>query len=550
MYVEAIKLKRGIKQYRCTLVRESYRHGGGVLHRTVCNISKLPAHVIEQIRASLRKAELAGLSACVHAQAGSSDGLLVVERQREYGASYALLDLARQLELDRLIYSRKEPWREDALALIVGRVVYQGSKLALTNVYADTALWELCGHPTDERPDVDRHAYAVMDRLMERQDAIQKALAGQRLHDGCLIYYDLTSSYFEGAYENSELVAFGYNRDRKQGHEQIAIGLLTDAQGCPVAVEVFRGNTSDQSTVLTQAKRLSEQYGVKDVVFAGDRGMLTPKRIAEVSALGFKTLTALTHPQIRDLLERKVIQMELFDEREPVEVHDPDQQTLRYLLCKNPNTAADERRTRQELIAQTRRALEKLAVSRKKRTGVELGAQVGVVLAKWHVAKFFAWRIEKARLFFEIDQDLIQAEAAMDGCYIIRTDVSDKAWNAKQAVGRYRGLAKVERAFRNLKTVALELRPVYHHTDDRIRAHVFICMLAYYLQWHALQRLQPLFDADGDGKNRRWTWPIILERLKSIRTQTCRLGRTVLHNVITRPDPEQQHILNLLKVKM
>ena len=540
MYVEEIKLKRGAKHYCCTLIRESYRHDGHVLHRTVCNISKLPTAVIEQIRIGLRKGETAN----------RPESPLLVERQREYGASYALLDLARQLELDRLIYSRKETWREDALALIIGRVVYQGSKLALTNVYADTALWELCDHPAEERPDVDRHAYTVMDRLMERQPAIQKALAGQRLQNGCLIYYDLTSSYFEGAYEGSDLVAFGHNRDGKKGHEQIAIGLLTDAQGCPVAVEVFRGNTSDQSTVLCQAQRLSEQYGVKDVVFAGDRGMLTPKRIEEVSSLGFKTLTALTHPQIRDLLERKVIQMELFDERAPVEVQDPDQKTLRYLLCKNPNTAAEERQTRQELIAQTRRALEKLAASRKKRTDVELGAKAGAVLAKWRVAKFFSWRIEKARLTFEIDQELIEAEEAMDGCYIIRTDVTDKVWSARQAVDHYRGLAQVERAFRNLKTVALELRPVYHHTDERIRAHVFICMLAYYLQWHALQRLQPLFDTDGDGKDRRWSWPIILERLKSIRTQTCRLGRTVLPNVITRPDPEQQRILDLLKVKL
>ena len=540
MYVEEIRLKRGSKKYCTTLIRESYRQGGKVLHRTVCNISKLPSQVIEQIRVGLRQGEAAGRSA----------GLLLVERQREYGASYALLDLARQLQLDRLIYSRKEPWREDALALIVGRVVYQGSKLALTNVYSDTALWELCAHPADERPDVDRHAYAVMDRLMQRQEAIQKALAGRHLNDGCLIYYDLTSSYLEGAYEDSELVAFGHNRDGKKGHEQIAIGLLTDAQGCPVAVKVFRGNTSDQSTVLDQAKRLSEEYGVKDVVFAGDRGMLTPKRLAEVSALGFKTLTALTHPQIRDLLERKVIQMELFDEREPVAVHDPEQKALRYLLCKNPNTAADERQTRQELIAQTRQALEKLAASRKKRTDAELGAKVGAVLAKWRVAKFFSWRIEKARLLFEVDQELVQTEEAMDGCYIIRTDVAGEVWSAQQAVNRYRGLAQVERAFRNLKTVALELRPIYHHTDDRIRAHVFICMLAYYLQWHALQRLQPLFDADGDGKNRRWSWPIILERLKSIRTQTCRLDRTVFPNVITRPDSEQQRILDLLKVKL
>jgi len=540
MYVEEIKLKRGNKQYRCTLIRESYRQAGKVLHRTVCNISKLPTQVIEQIRVSLRSTE----------GAGSSPGPLIVEHQREYGASYALLDLARQLGLDRLIYSRKEAWREDALALIVGRVVYQGSKLALTNVYADTALWELCGHAADERPDVDRHAYAVMDRLMERQDAIQKALAGQRLRDGCLIYYDLTSSYFEGAYEDSDLVAFGYNRDLKKGHEQIAIGLLTDAQGCPVAVEVFRGNTNDQSTVLAQAKRVSEQYGVKDVIFAGDRGMLTPKRIAEVSALGFKTLTALTHPQIRDLLERKVIQLDLFDERQPLEVHDPEQNTLRYLLCKNPNTAADERRTRQELIAQTRRALEKLAASRKKRTEIELAAQVGAVLGKWRMAKFFSWRIEKGGLLFEVDQALVQAEEAMDGCYVIRTDVSAKLWSAPQTVANYRGLAQVERAFRNLKTVALELRPVYHHKDDRIRAHVFLCMLAYYLQWHALQRLQPLFDADGIGQDRRWAWPIILERLKSIRTQTCRLGATVFPNVIARPDPEQQRILDLLQVRL
>jgi len=540
MYVEEIRLRRRAKTYCTTLIRESYRQDGKVLHRTVCNISKLPVPVIAQIRASLRKAEAAD----------RPDGPLLVEQQREYGASYALLDLARQLELDRLIYSRKEAWREDALALIVGRVVYQGSKLALTNVYADTALWELCGHAAEERPDVDRHAYTVMDRLMERQDAIQKALAGRQLHDGCLIYYDLTSSYFEGAYEGSDLVTFGHNRDGKKGHEQVAIGLLTDAQGCPVAVKVFRGNTSDQTTVLEQAQRVSAEYGVKDVVFAGDRGMLTPQRIAEVSALGFKTLTALTHPQMRELLERKVIQMELFDEREPVAVHDPDQKTLRYLLCKNPITAADERRTRQELIAQTRRALDKLVASRKRRTDVELGARVGAILAKWRVAKFFAWRIEKGRLFFEINRHLVQAEEAMDGCYIIRTDVSEKVWSSRQTVDGYRGLAQVERAFRNLKTVALELRPVYHHLDDRIRAHVFICMLAYYLQWHALQRLQPLFATDGEGKDRRWSWPIILERLKSIRTQTCRLGRAVLPCVLTRPDPEQQRILDLLKVKL
>jgi transposase len=539
MYVEEIKLKRGRKTYRTVLIRESYRHEGKVLHRTICNISKLPPAVIEQIRRGLRPGS-----------PPEPGGTLVVERSREYGASCALLSLARELGLDKLIYSRKEPWRENALALIAGRVVYQGSKLSLVNIYADTALWELCGHPALERPDVDEDAYEVMDKLLDRQDSIQKSLAAGRLQDGCLIYYDMTSSYFEGEYEGSDLVTFGYNRDGKKGHEQIAVGLLTDSQGCPVAVEVFRGNTSDQSTVLEQARRVSQQYGIKDVVFAGDRGMLTPKRIEEVSALNFKTLTALTHPQIAELLERKVVQLDLFDERQTVEVRDPDTQTLRYLLCKNPKTAAEERATRQALIGKTRQALEKLAVSRKKRTEQDLCAQAGAVLAKWRVAKFFSWTINKGRLEFEINQDLVQSEEALDGCYIIRTDVSAQVWPAQVAVDRYRGLAQVERAFRNLKTVALEMRPVYHHKDDRIRAHVFLCMLAYYLQWHALQRLQPLFDKDGAGKDRRWTWPVVLEQLKSIRTQTCRMGRSIIENVISRPDPDQQHILDLLKVKL
>jgi len=538
MYVEEIKLKRGRKLYRTVLIRESYRANGKVLHRTVSNISKLPPHVIAQIRAGLKEAPSA---------ANAASGRLIVEAQREYGGSYAMRRLACELGLDEMIYSRKEPWREDALALITGRIVHQGSKLALTSLYADSALWELAGHPVGRRPDVDRSAYAVMDRLLERQPAIQKTLAGRHLRNGCLIYYDMTSGYFEGAYEKSDLVEFGYNRDRKRGHEQIAIGLLTDSRGCPFAVEVFPGNTNDQSTVEAQIQRIGRQYGVKDVVFAGDRGMLTPKRIAEASAMGFKTLTALTHPQIRELLERKVIQMDLFDERHPVEVKDPENQALRYLLCKNPRTAADERQTRQALIEQTRQALGKLAASRKKRTGDELAAQVGACLARWKVAKFFSWKIEAGRLAFAVDQDRVRAEEAIDGCYIVRTDVPERIWTEQQAVDRYRGLAQVERAFRNLKTVALELRPVYHQTDDRIRAHVFVCMLAYYLQWHALQRLEPLFAADGRGKNRRWTWSLILERLKAIRTQTCRLGAVTIPQVISTPDAEQQHILDLLK---
>ncbi len=540
MYVEIIHRKPGHKLYRSFLVRESYRKDGKVRHRTICNISRLPPALIEQIRLGLRQG----------AQATGSAGPLLIESQRQYGASYPLLSLARQVGLDRLIYSRKEPWREDALALIVGRVVYQGSKLALTNRYADTALWELCGHGPGQRPDVDRHADAVMDRLLARQGAIQKALAAQRLGHGCLIYYDLTSTYFEGAYEDSELVAFGYSRDGKRGHEQVAIGLLTDAKGCPVAVEVFRGNTNDQSTVLAQAQRISELYGVKEVVFAGDRGLLGPTRIEELSALGFKTLTALTHRQIRALLERKVIQLELFDERGPVEVPDPEQPGVRYVLCKNGHMAAKERQSRRELIEQAAGALEKLARAVRRRSEAELSARVGAILERWRVGKFFRWRVAGGRLEFEIDQAVVEAEEALDGCYIIRTDVSASACTAQQAVERYCGLSKVEQAFGQLKTVALEIRPVYHHKDQRIRAHVFLCLLAYYLQWQALERLGPFFEADGQGKGRRWSWALVLERLKSIRTQRCRVGSVVLGEVIGRPDAEQERILELLGVRL
>jgi len=210
------------------------------------------------------------------------------------------------------------------MAMITGRVVYQGSKLSLTNLFADTSLWELCGHPEDRRPEVEKDCYLPMDRLLARKEAIEKSLAEKHLQDGCLILYDLTSSYLEGEYRNSELAAFGRSRDGKKGHQpvcvrtrtgrQIAVGLLADKDGCPVAADVFRGNTSDQTTVLGQVHKIAEKLGVEKIIFAGDRGMLTPKRINEVNEAGFKTLTALTHPQMVDLLERKVIQLGLFDQ--------------------------------------------------------------------------------------------------------------------------------------------------------------------------------------------------------------------------------------------
>lgn len=277
--------------------------------------------------------------------------------------------------------------------------------------------------------------------------------------------------------------------------------------------------------------------------------MLTSARLTELSEAGLRSVTALTHPQIVKLINRNVIQPSLFDERRIAEIYDPEHPEIRYLLCRNPLTAVKEGETRQALIAKTREALEKIERSRKKRSADEMGAAVGKELARWKMAKFFDWRVEDGRLRWELDQEKVDREEALDGCYVVRTDVDAERLNKNQAVDCYRGLAVVERAFRRLKTVSLELRPIYHHLDRRIEAHVFLCMLAYYIEWHMRQRLIPLFEADGQGKERRWTFSGIVQRLKSIQEQTLAFNDTEVP-LKTTPDDEQQEILDSLGVKL
>jgi len=540
MYVEVIKKRQGDKVYKSVLIRESYKENGKVKHRTIANITRLPASQIAQIKAVL-----------------SGDGALLrsdeieISGSREYGASAAFLRLCEKLGLDRALYSRKEEWRSDLMALIAGRIVFQGSKLRLGNLYRDTALWELCGHPAGVKVDIDRHCYKPMDKLLERQESIQRRLAERHLDDGCLILYDMTNTWLEGEYKYSELVDYGLGKGGKRGYKQVAIGLIADKRGCPVAVEVFNGRTSDQSTVKDQAERLAREYGVREVVFAGDRGMLTPKRIEEVNACGFKTLTALTHPQIRALLEKDVIQPELFDERCLAEVRDPDEPGVRYILCKNLFTLAKERETRNSLVEKVSSELNKIADVRRKREGNKVCARIGALLTKYKVGKFFEWSVsEDGRLEWSLNEELIEREEMFDGCYVIRTDASPERMDAGEAVAGYKSLAGVEKAFRNLKTVSLELRPVYHKKDDRIRSHVFLCMLAYYVQWHAMEKLAPLFEPNGDNADRRWSFQIVIERLKSIRKTNLALKGIEVSSKITTPDAEQKKILDLLGVKI
>ena len=476
---------------------------------------------------------------------------------REYGASYSILAIAKQLGLHKVLYSRPEPWVNSLLAMIVGRLVYAGSKLSLCNHHANTCLWELCG--IEGRPDVDVHCYEPMDRLLERQKAIQKRLARGHLNEGYLVLYDITSVYFEGEYKASELVKFGYNRDGKRGREQVVVGLICTAQGCPIGVEVYAGNTKDETTVIGKVHEIKAHYGIEKIVFVGDRGMVTRSNIdALEDEEDLRTISALTHGEMMTLLKDKVIELDLFDERNIHEVTDPSNPSRRYCLCRNSMTAHRESDTRQRLLDLTAIALQGIADYRRKTTVEKLGARVGQVLGKYKMGKFIRWSIEADpancesrthRLLWSIDADKVALEKRFDGCYIISSDVDKAQMNTLEVVNAYRSLTFVERAFRNLKTVQLEIRPVYHKADDRIRSHVFLCMLAYYLQWHMEQRLAPLFNVDGEGKERRWTFRGIIDCLAQITRNKVSVNGAEFYRNST-PTEEQKRILSLLEVNM
>jgi len=540
------------------LIRSSFRLNGRVHHTNHGRISGLPLEKLKLLQAAFRGDVV---------PTDSPDAFQILS-SREHGASHALLQLARELQLHHILYSRNQPWVGPALAMIIGRIVYAGSKLALSHQGPNTALWELCG--VEGKIDVDKHCYEVMDRLLERQPAIQRALAKKHLQDGHLVLYDITSSYFEGEYEASEIAAFGYNRDGKRGHEQMVIGLICNEEGCPVGVEVFPGNTQDASTVPKKIAQIQQEYGLSELIFVGDRGMITQANSRKLKGVeGLQMISALTHRQIVQLLERKVITLELFDERAIAEALDPEDPKKRYCLCRNPETAKRETQTRQNLLELTRQKLEALAQGRKKKekgtdpdkkaqarprqkakgpSAEKIGARVGRVLQRYKMGKFVLWSVVEGKLEWRFDQEKIQAEQRLDGCYVVVADVPPEKMAKAQVVASYKKLSFVEQAFRNLKTVQLEVRPVYHKKDERIRSHVFLCMLAYYLQWQARQRLQPLFAQDGEGKRRQWTFENVIEHLTTIRSNRVKTNG-VEFDLRTQADNEHQKILSLLAGK-
>jgi transposase len=345
--------------------------------------------------------------------------------------------------------------------------------------------------------------YEAMDWLLLRQERIERGLARRHLSEGGVVLYDVSSSYFEG--RHCPLARRGHSRDGRRDRAQIVFGLLTDGEGCPVAVEVFEGNTADPKTLAVQIEKLSQRFGLKRLVLVGDRGMLTSARIeAELKTHpGLGWITSLRGPAIRKLVAGGFLQLSLFDERDLAEISSPEFPGERLIVCRNPLLAEERRRKRLELLEATERALEKIAAATRRpknrlRGKERIGLRVGRVLGRFKMGKHFRLKITEESFHYERDQLRIEQEAALDGIYVIRTSVPKSELSAEQAVRSYKSLSAVERAFRSLKTMDLKLRPIHHHLGDRVRAHVLICMLAYYVEWHLRRALAPLLFDDED----------------------------------------------------
>jgi transposase len=460
------------------------------------------------------------------------------------------------------MYSQPKAWVNDVCAMIAGRLIFAGSKLSLCNQYNNSTLWEQCG--VEGRPDVREHCYETLDKLLERQKAIQKKLAKKHLKNGHLVLYDITSSYLEGEYKDSELVKYGYNRDGKKKHEQIVIGLICNGEGCPIGIEVFRGNTKDQTTVSGKIAEIEKTYKIEQAIFVGDRGMVTEAIADELKEKGVDTIGALTRAEIQALIEEGVIKPDKFKIKSIEEVTDPETPAKRYCLCKNPVSAKRDAETREKLIELTIGELEAIANYKKKTTVEVLGARVGKVLQKYKMGKYIEWEVEsdkaiksnskdkesrKHKFIWSKKEEAIAKAKDLDGCYVITTRVTKDKMDKEEVVTSYKRLEQVEMAFRNLKTVQLEMRPVYHKLDHRIRAHVFLCMLAYYVQWHMQKCLEPLFKRNKKGWERQWTFAQVIETLKSITRNRVEADGVFFYRD-TVPNEKQKYILDLMGVTM
>jgi len=489
-----VHVARVVRKYKDTeyvshLLRRTYREDGKVRHETLGNISSLPAEAIEVLRASL-----AGKRLVV---AGEE---LEIVRSTPHGHVAAVWAEAKALGLAELI-GPPSPERDLVVALVVARVCRPASKLATTRWWQTTTLAHDLGIEHASADEV----YAAMDWLVERQDAIERRLAKRHLAQGELVLYDLSSSWVEGSH--CALAARGYSRDAKTGRAQIEYGLMTDAAGRPVAVEVFAGNTADPTAFICAAETVRTRFGLDRVVMVGDRGMITSARIEAIRTLGgLGWITSLRAPAIRVLAEGGALQLSLFDEANLAEItNHPDYPGERLVACRNPALAAQRSRKRDELLAATEALLEPIraSVTAGRLVGADkIGLRVGKVINHHKMAKHFTLDIADTRFAYTRNAAAIAAEAALDGIYIVRTSVGAERLDAAGVVDAYKGLKVVEADFRSLKAIDLDLRPIRHWTEPRVRAHVFVCMLAAYVVWHLRRAWAPLCFADENPPER------------------------------------------------
>ena len=477
------------------LLRKAWREGRKIRKKTLENLSKWPPEKVELLRRVLRGETLVPVGEA-----------FATERSLPHGHVRAVLGTIRKLGLDKLIASKRCRERDLAVAMVAEQLIHPCSKLATTRLWHTTTLAEeLKVQDADED-----ELYEAMDWLLRRQTRIEKKLSQRHLSEGSLVLYDVTSSYYEG--RTCPLVRFGHNRDGKKGMPIIVYGVLTDEDGRPIAVDVYPGNTGDPTTVSDQVEKLQRRFGLSRVVLVGDRGMLTHTQIDNLKKHpGLGWISALRSRSIRKLVEGGELQMSLFDQKNLAEITSPDYPGERLIVCFNPLLADERRRKREELLTATGKALEKVSKQVKRRTRKpmrkdEIGLKVGKVLNRFKVGKHFTLKIEDGAFEWSRCEESIRREKALDGIYVIRTSEPKERLSAEDVVRKYKSLAQVERAFRTLKGLEIRVRPIRHRREVRVRAHVFICMLTYYVEWHMRKALAPLLfddeELDEERKNR------------------------------------------------
>jgi transposase len=489
VHVATISKTHKGKTYQTHLLRRTYREDGKVKHETLGNISDLPLDAIEYVRKRLRGEAPVDL-----------EGRLEIIRSLPHGHVAAVLGTLRKIGLETVIGSKPSRERDLIVALIVARIIHPGSKLATLNGLCKETAQSTLAEELALGAIEPKEVYESLDWLLERQSRIENKLARKHLADGTLVLYDVSSSYYTG--RTSSLIKRGYSRDGKKSFPQIVYGLLCNRDGCPIAVEVFSGNTADPTTMASQIKKLRKRFSLQRVVLVGDRGMITSRRINEEfrDVEGLDWITALRSENIRKLATQKVIQPSLFDEKDLAEITSDDFPDERLVVCRNPILAEHRASKRCELLQATEKELDKIveAVARKKaplRGEAKIGVRVGRIINKYKMAKHFELEIGQEQFTYQRCEAKIAEEAALDGLYVVRTSVDAEAFTTEETVRAYKSLSQVERAFRCMKTIDLAVRPIFHWKDDRIRAHVFLCMLAYYLEWHLRRDLAPiLFD--------------------------------------------------------